>query len=114
MACPGYLKGELPGDYGFDPLRLGSTAEAFDRYFELELLHARWAMLGALGAVLPGKRPGALGTSALPDLARFLRRVTSLEFSKAQPIDWRTTTKASPSQIIRMNRCLGLNRAPTG
>lgn len=27
--------------------------DLFDRYFELELLHARWAMLGALGAFVP-------------------------------------------------------------
>lgn len=76
-----HLPGEVAGDMGFDPLGLcreikeGSKApnttnnkkkkqpgahqralldaQLFGRYFELELLHARWAMLGALGAIVP-------------------------------------------------------------
>ena len=60
---PAYLTGELPGDYGFDPLGFASprpstsgdaTANApLDRYVELELLHARWAMLAVVGVVVP-------------------------------------------------------------
>jgi light-harvesting complex II chlorophyll a/b binding protein 7 len=82
---PAYLDGELPGDYGFDPLGFAaprpttsddatvnaasaSADEAFetlktpelrdanrplDRYVELELLHARWAMLAVVGVVVP-------------------------------------------------------------
>lgn len=50
---PTWLDGTLPGDYGWDPLSLGKDPEALDRYVELELLHARWAMLGALGALIP-------------------------------------------------------------
>lgn len=46
------------GDYGFDPAGLAEEPAAFDRYFELELLHARWAMLGALGALIPGELKG--------------------------------------------------------
>jgi hypothetical protein len=46
-----YVSGELPGDYGFDPLGLSSTPESLDRNQELELLHARWAMLGIAGGV---------------------------------------------------------------
>ncbi len=50
---PPYLDGALPGDYGYDPLALGKDAQKLDKYVELELLHARWAMLGALGALIP-------------------------------------------------------------
>jgi len=91
---PAYLDGELPGDYGFDPLGFAAprsmtsddaTANAasasavpsdafrqthaktpelqndtnlqpldpLDRYVELELLHARWAMLAVVGVVVP-------------------------------------------------------------
>lgn len=52
---PEYLRGEAPGDYAFDPAGLAAKQSDFDRYFEFELLHGRWAMLGALGALLPGE-----------------------------------------------------------
>jgi len=50
---PEWLDGALPGDYGWDPLNLGKDRARLERYVELELLHARWAMLGALGALVP-------------------------------------------------------------
>ncbi|KAK9809364.1 hypothetical protein WJX73_009035 [Symbiochloris irregularis] len=50
---PAHLQGEAPGDYGFDVANLAVETESFDRYFELELLHARWAMLSALGILVP-------------------------------------------------------------
>ncbi|KFK42074.1 hypothetical protein AALP_AA2G207800 [Arabis alpina] len=50
---PTYLTGELPGDYGFDIAGLGKDRLAFDKYFNFEILHARWAMLAALGALIP-------------------------------------------------------------
>ena len=51
--APAHLNGELPGDYGFDPLNLGKDAGNLARFRECEILHGRWAMLGALGCVLP-------------------------------------------------------------
>eukprot|EP00191_Tetraselmis_sp_GSL018_P011844 CAMPEP_0177602236 /NCGR_PEP_ID=MMETSP0419_2-20121207/14745_1 /TAXON_ID=582737 /ORGANISM="Tetraselmis sp., Strain GSL018" /LENGTH=341 /DNA_ID=CAMNT_0019095675 /DNA_START=305 /DNA_END=1327 /DNA_ORIENTATION=- len=48
-----HLRGDLPGDYGFDPLGLAVDPAALEKYTEYELLHARWAMLGAVGCLVP-------------------------------------------------------------
>ncbi|KAM0014733.1 putative photosystem II [Helianthus debilis subsp. tardiflorus] len=50
---PSYLDGDLPGDYGFDIAGLSQDPVAFKRYYNFEILHARWAMLAALGALIP-------------------------------------------------------------
>jgi len=47
--APAHLTGTLPGDYGFDPLGLGSDATLLSWFKEAELQHCRWAMAGAAG-----------------------------------------------------------------
>ncbi|KAG2494466.1 hypothetical protein HYH03_007518 [Edaphochlamys debaryana] len=49
---PAHLDGTLPGDFGFDPLYLAAEEETRRWMVQAELIHCRWAMLGAAGIML--------------------------------------------------------------
>lgn len=43
----------LPGNFGFDPLNLGANPAGLAWYQQAELQHARWAMMGVAGILIP-------------------------------------------------------------
>lgn len=43
----------LVGDFGFDPLGLGEDPKNLAWYVQAELVHCRFAMLGAAGILIP-------------------------------------------------------------
>jgi light-harvesting complex I chlorophyll a/b binding protein 5 len=47
--APAHLDGKIPGDYGFDPLGLGSDPNRLRWYIEAEKMNGRWAMAAAAG-----------------------------------------------------------------
>ncbi|MEW5302478.1 MAG: hypothetical protein WDW36_005259 [Sanguina aurantia] len=62
--APAHLDGTLAGDYGFDPLSLGSEKELLRWFVQAELVHARWAMLGVAGILFTAV--GAEAGNGLP------------------------------------------------
>lgn len=51
--APGHLDGSLAGDFGFDPLGLGTDPETLSYYRQAEIVHCRFAMLGVAGILVP-------------------------------------------------------------
>merc|ERR1719359_782834 len=47
--APAHLDGKIPGDYGFDPLGLGSDSNRLKWYIEAEKMNGRWAMAATAG-----------------------------------------------------------------
>ncbi|GAQ82232.1 light harvesting chlorophyll a b-binding protein [Klebsormidium nitens] len=81
---PSYLTGEIPGDYGYDPLGLGKKEKDFDQYRAAELIHARWAMLGAAGIVIPE----AFNRSGLPCGPEAVWWKTGAQLLEGESLQW--------------------------
>jgi len=62
---PKYLDGSMGGDYGFDPLRLGSDPEWLKWFAHAEVFHGRLAMTAVAGILVPAISTAA-GISGVP------------------------------------------------
>ncbi|MCO5559060.1 hypothetical protein L7F22_012652 [Adiantum nelumboides] len=108
--------------YGFDPFGLSKKAVDFDKYQAYELIHARWAMLGAVGFVILealNKYGTSSGTEAvwfqdmlmsfmLDDIVGGcndgdLELLLFISFSNLEDIDFSTAAAMNPIQAAAMN-----------
>eukprot|EP00246_Nothoceros_aenigmaticus_P018052 TRINITY_DN9300_c0_g1_i1.p1 TRINITY_DN9300_c0_g1~~TRINITY_DN9300_c0_g1_i1.p1 ORF type:complete len:284 (+),score=39.85 TRINITY_DN9300_c0_g1_i1:127-852(+) len=81
---PSYLDGKAPGDFGFDPLGLGSVPENLERFKESELIHGRWAMLAVPGVLIPE----ALGLGNWVDAQKWAATPGGQATYLGNPVPW--------------------------
>jgi light-harvesting complex I chlorophyll a/b binding protein 5 len=105
---PSHLDGTLAGDYGFDPLGLGTDAERLAWYVEAERQNGRWAMMavaGILGTSALGVTPvwyeaGAKGTYDIPFLALIAIQAPVMGFLETKRLEgFKATGSVRPLSI---------------
>jgi len=79
---PSHLNGTLAGDFGFDPLNLGTDPKALLWYQQAELVHCRTSMAAVAGILIPGilTKAGALSVPEWFDAGRVSNETSGIPF----------------------------------
>lgn len=119
---PAHLTGVLPGDYGFDPLNLGSDPKDLEWYVQAELMHARWSMLGLAGMIAPELIQNPLVDGPMPNWAEapfykgYLADSTTLFATQMFLMNWaeirrwqdiKNPGSVSTDPLFEANKCTG-------
>jgi len=111
--CPVELKGELAGDFGFDPLGFAKSQSDLMTYREAEIKHARLAMLAAAGwplsEVFDRKIASLLHLSPLLDKGERVPSLLNGGLEKVNPFYWMGCIALAAGVEF-----YGLNKSKTG